>query len=164
LGAVICFVSESESNVQTCAASSDNLLFPSLVEWISSWVRKLVWLLRLGHSFLSPYQHGTCPTCRHPFLEIKPPSESDDESSDGGEWLPTEEDDLDDGDDFDMWEDDDGASELEFDTDMRDADDELAAETHMLETDCVDAEVDWDAASLCGAISGDDTGAMPSEP
>lgn len=32
--------------------------------------------------------HGTCPTCRHPFLDIQPPSDSDDESSDGGEYLP----------------------------------------------------------------------------
>jgi hypothetical protein len=32
--------------------------------------------------------HGTCPTCRHPFLDIRPPSESEDESSDGGEYVP----------------------------------------------------------------------------
>ncbi|KZT29315.1 hypothetical protein NEOLEDRAFT_1175025 [Neolentinus lepideus HHB14362 ss-1] len=38
--------------------------------------------------------HGTCPICRHRFLDIKPPSESDDESSDGGEWLPTNSDGL----------------------------------------------------------------------
>ncbi|CAA7259719.1 unnamed protein product [Cyclocybe aegerita] len=32
--------------------------------------------------------HGSCPTCRHTFLNIRPPSESDDESSDGGEYIP----------------------------------------------------------------------------
>ncbi|KDQ64265.1 hypothetical protein JAAARDRAFT_52239 [Jaapia argillacea MUCL 33604] len=32
--------------------------------------------------------HGTCPTCRHTFLDIRPPSDSDDESSDGGEYIP----------------------------------------------------------------------------
>ena len=38
-------------------------------------------------------QHGSCPTCRHPFLEL--PAESDDESSDGGEYVPDEEDEQD---------------------------------------------------------------------
>jgi hypothetical protein len=38
-------------------------------------------------------QHGSCPTCRHPFLEL--PTESDDESSDGGEYVPDEEDEQD---------------------------------------------------------------------
>ncbi|KAG7097008.1 hypothetical protein E1B28_004402 [Marasmius oreades] len=32
--------------------------------------------------------HGNCPTCRHKFLDIQPPSDSDDESSDGGEYIP----------------------------------------------------------------------------
>ncbi|KAG6821239.1 hypothetical protein H0H93_002349 [Arthromyces matolae] len=41
--------------------------------------------------------HGNCPTCRHVFLDIRPPSESDDESSDGGEYIP---DDLDEDDQF----------------------------------------------------------------
>jgi len=51
----------------------------------------------LTHSSL---QHGSCPTCRHVFLDIRPPSESDDESSDGGEYIPTEhDDDFDDLDD-----------------------------------------------------------------
>lgn len=35
-------------------------------------------------------QHGTCPACRHPFLPELLTTESDDESSDGGEYLPTE--------------------------------------------------------------------------
>jgi hypothetical protein len=34
-----------------------------------------------------PSQHGSCPTCRNTFLYIRP-SESDDESSDGGEYIP----------------------------------------------------------------------------
>ncbi|EAU84747.1 hypothetical protein CC1G_00266 [Coprinopsis cinerea okayama7 len=34
--------------------------------------------------------HGSCPTCRQPFLDIRFPSETDDESSDGGEYVPTE--------------------------------------------------------------------------
>ena len=46
-------------------------------------------------------QHGNCPTCRHNFLDIRPLSESDDESSDGGEYIPYEldEDDSDNSDD-----------------------------------------------------------------
>ncbi|KAF9058156.1 hypothetical protein BJ165DRAFT_113025 [Panaeolus papilionaceus] len=45
-----------------------------LVEWIQSY-------------------HGTCPKCRHVFLEVKPLSDSDDESSDGGEYVPQDDDD-----------------------------------------------------------------------
>ncbi|KAF9534881.1 hypothetical protein CPB83DRAFT_843090 [Crepidotus variabilis] len=37
-------------------------------------------------------QHGSCPTCRHIFLDIRPRSESDDESSDGGEYIPNADD------------------------------------------------------------------------
>lgn len=34
-------------------------------------------------------QHGTCPTCRHPFLPSLHPIDSDDEEeSDGGEYVP----------------------------------------------------------------------------
>jgi len=36
--------------------------------------------------------HGSCPTCRHVFLNIHTPSESDDESSDGGEYIPSADD------------------------------------------------------------------------
>ncbi|KAJ6484973.1 hypothetical protein C8R47DRAFT_540480 [Mycena vitilis] len=35
--------------------------------------------------------HGSCPTCRFEFLDIHPPG-SDDESSDGGEYIPNEDD------------------------------------------------------------------------
>ncbi|PPQ80466.1 hypothetical protein CVT26_003908 [Gymnopilus dilepis] len=36
--------------------------------------------------------HGNCPTCRHTFLNIRFHTDSDDESSDGGEYIPTPED------------------------------------------------------------------------
>ncbi|EIW82062.1 hypothetical protein CONPUDRAFT_81622 [Coniophora puteana RWD-64-598 SS2] len=39
--------------------------------------------------------HGSCPTCRHPFVDIQPPEDSDAESSDG-DYFPNEEDDDDD--------------------------------------------------------------------
>ncbi|TFY80154.1 hypothetical protein EWM64_g3859 [Hericium alpestre] len=35
-------------------------------------------------------RHGTCPTCRHPFLPALRPIDSDAEESDGGEYVPTE--------------------------------------------------------------------------
>jgi len=35
-------------------------------------------------------RHGTCPSCRYPFLPDLKPVDSDDESSDGGEYVPTE--------------------------------------------------------------------------
>ncbi|KAI0268182.1 hypothetical protein BC834DRAFT_968392 [Gloeopeniophorella convolvens] len=35
-------------------------------------------------------RHGTCPTCRHEFLPDLRPVDSDTESSDGGEYIPTE--------------------------------------------------------------------------
>ncbi|KDR83788.1 hypothetical protein GALMADRAFT_236163 [Galerina marginata CBS 339.88] len=47
-------------------------------------------------------QHGSCPTCRHTFLDIRPPSESDDESSDGGEYIPNLEDFEDEDDTLDV--------------------------------------------------------------
>ncbi|THV08608.1 hypothetical protein K435DRAFT_833028 [Dendrothele bispora CBS 962.96] len=36
--------------------------------------------------------HGSCPFCRQPFLDIRPPSDSDGESSDGGEYVPMDDD------------------------------------------------------------------------
>lgn len=50
--------------------------------------------------FLLPIKHGSCPTCRHTFLDIRPPSDSDDESSDGGEWIPDEHEEEEDDDAF----------------------------------------------------------------
>ena len=43
-------------------------------------------------------QHGNCPTCRHTFLDIRVPTDSDGESSDG-DYIPDEEDDDEDDDD-----------------------------------------------------------------
>ncbi|THH19770.1 hypothetical protein EW146_g1443 [Bondarzewia mesenterica] len=50
-----------------------------------------------GHAFcmqdLSEWirgRHGTCPTCRHPFLPDLRPVDSDDEASDDEDYLPTE--------------------------------------------------------------------------
>lgn len=40
------------------------------------------------------HQHGSCPTCRRTFISnIRPPSDSDGESSDGGEYIPNDEED-----------------------------------------------------------------------
>ena len=44
-------------------------------------------------------KHGTCPACRHVFLDIRPISESDGESSDG-DYIPDEDEDEDDDWDF----------------------------------------------------------------
>ncbi|CAL1701092.1 unnamed protein product [Somion occarium] len=44
-------------------------------------------------------RHGTCPACRHTFLDVKPLSESDYGSSDG-DYVPGEEDEEDDEDGF----------------------------------------------------------------
>jgi len=71
----------------------------SLVEWIRGY-------------------HGTCPTCRHKFLDIKPPSDSDYESSDG-DYIPDDEEDEEDG-----FFDTDGFTDME-DFEMEDADEEM---------------------------------------
>ncbi|KII94821.1 hypothetical protein PLICRDRAFT_193049 [Plicaturopsis crispa FD-325 SS-3] len=68
--------------------------------------------------------HGSCPTCRHEFLDIRPPSESDGESSDGGEYMPGD----DDEDDEEDEEEDDGFLDTDgFDVDEMDMefDDEM---------------------------------------
>ncbi|KAH9483047.1 hypothetical protein JR316_0005147 [Psilocybe cubensis] len=67
-----------------------------LVEWIRS-------------------QHGSCPTCRHTFLDIGQPIESDDESSDGGEYIPNPDDFEDD--DEDAYIDVDGFTDTDAETD-----------------------------------------------
>ncbi|KAF9247253.1 hypothetical protein BU15DRAFT_58118 [Melanogaster broomeanus] len=59
--------------------------------------------------------HGSCPTCRHPFLDIQPLAESDAESSDE-DYLPDEDDDEED--DFlgeDDFEDEFEVEEMEVD-------------------------------------------------
>ena len=60
--------------------------------------------LAIIHSLrpLTFLQHGTCPACRHAFLDIPPPSDSDTESEDG-DYIPDEdEDDMDTEDDLDF--------------------------------------------------------------
>ncbi|PSR75031.1 hypothetical protein PHLCEN_2v9361 [Hermanssonia centrifuga] len=54
--------------------------FTSLIEWIRG-------------------RHGTCPACRHTFLDVKPPSDSDNESSDG-DYIPGDDEDEDEDDGF----------------------------------------------------------------
>ncbi|KAF8842287.1 hypothetical protein BDN67DRAFT_899608 [Paxillus ammoniavirescens] len=86
--------------------------------------------------------HGSCPTCRHPFLDIQPLAESDAESSDG-EYLPDEDEDEDEdeddeeeeeddffgGDDFDEFE----VEEMEVDLDDIWDDFEHDVEDHLYE-------------------------------
>ena len=66
---------------------------------------------------LTASQHGTCPACRHTFLDVKPLSESDGESSDG-DYIPGE-------DDYDEDEDLDIEWDLDFDDDGSGFSDEL---------------------------------------
>ncbi|KAF8627186.1 hypothetical protein AX15_004504 [Amanita polypyramis BW_CC] len=61
--------------------------------------RTVTKLIECGHVFCRKDlvewirgRHGSCPTCRHTFLNVRPPSESDDESSDGGEYMPNSDD------------------------------------------------------------------------
>ncbi|TFY72996.1 hypothetical protein EVG20_g41 [Dentipellis fragilis] len=66
-------------------------------------------------------RHGTCPTCRYPFLPEIQPVDSDDEESDGGEYVPTEYD-----------------ADTDFDTDFEDGfmdSDGLDVETMDVETE-----------------------------
>jgi len=75
-------LSDPESGITKLDACNHIFCRKDLTQWIRSW-------------------HGSCPTCRQVFLDIRPPSESDDESSDGGEYIPNEHDD-----DFDDFDDD----------------------------------------------------------
>ncbi|KZT13066.1 uncharacterized protein LAESUDRAFT_754084 [Laetiporus sulphureus 93-53] len=77
--------------------------------------------------------HGTCPTCRHQFANIRPVSESDNESSDG-DYMPNEDEEEEDEDDgnitIDVDEDDFEAFEMDMsfmDTDEDETED--SAET-----------------------------------
>ncbi|KAG5639014.1 hypothetical protein H0H81_007922 [Sphagnurus paluster] len=73
--------------------------------------------------------HGNCPTCRNIFLDIRLPSDSDDESSDGGEYVPD--------DDFDEDEDD-GFVDNEGFSDALD---------HLSEEMETDSAIEWDDAA-----------------
>ncbi|KAL0070808.1 hypothetical protein AAF712_002029 [Marasmius tenuissimus] len=69
--------------------------------------------------------HGNCPTCRHIFLDIRPPSDSDDESSDGGEYVPNPDED-----------DDESIYNYDIDTDpLTDADDQGSVDTDGMDLD-----------------------------
>ncbi|KAK1224396.1 hypothetical protein PQX77_012692 [Marasmius sp. AFHP31] len=69
--------------------------------------------------------HGNCPTCRHIFLDIRPPSDSDDESSDGGEYMPNPDED-----------DDESIYNYDIDTDpLTDADDQGSVDTDGMDLD-----------------------------
>ena len=69
--------------------------------------------LHISHNYIHFNKHGSCPTCRHIFLNIPSPSESDDESSDGGEYIPNADDFEDD--DEDAFLDMDGFSDTDAD-------------------------------------------------
>lgn len=64
-------------------------------------------------------KHGTCPTCRHPFLPHLQPVDSDDEEeSDGGEYIPPDYDaDTDFETDYEDFLDSDGGDSEAVDTD-----------------------------------------------
>ncbi|KAJ6614289.1 hypothetical protein B0H10DRAFT_164164 [Mycena sp. CBHHK59/15] len=81
------------------------------------WIRNLVGLPvnEARHILNLSFQHGSCPTCRYEFLDIRPPG-SDDESSDGGEYIPNEDDDEED----DIFID--GFTDADFDTEDMDVD------------------------------------------
>ncbi|KAJ7129738.1 hypothetical protein C8R44DRAFT_777545 [Mycena epipterygia] len=108
--------------------------------------------------------HGSCPTCRYEFLEIHPPG-SDDESSDGGEYIPNDDDDEEDfnidtsdgftdadfdGEDMDLdsddiWERSDGdemhiSAEFEASSEGDDQDDSVAVEVNVSVTEDDDHE------------------------
>ncbi|KAJ3557515.1 hypothetical protein NM688_g1436 [Phlebia brevispora] len=82
-------------------------------------------------------RHGTCPACRHAFLDVKPISDSDNESSDG-DFIPDDEDEEEDDFEYAEREDDwfDSADEWDDEVDMdvdrdgfdRDEEDEVNAD------------------------------------
>ncbi|KAI1786686.1 hypothetical protein LXA43DRAFT_1032914 [Ganoderma leucocontextum] len=86
-------------------------------------------------------RHGSCPSCRHVFSSVRPPSDSDNESSDG-DYVPgdDEEDDEDDG-----FLDSDGFMETESVLDDMDIEDDLSVGAHgdISEFD-VDVDLDID--------------------
>jgi hypothetical protein len=89
-------------------------------------------------------QNGSCPTCRHKFLDIRPPSDSDEESSDGGEYIPN----LDEEDDDDTFEYD--GEDAEFYVDQV----EMESDAEVFGEDFADEDMERDV----------DTGEWSSEP
>ncbi|KAG6861002.1 hypothetical protein C0995_005022 [Termitomyces sp. Mi166 len=82
--------------------------------------------------------HGSCPTCRHVFINIRPPSDSDNESSDGGEYVPDE--DFDDEDDGFM-DADDFSDVIDYTTDDMGYDGHEWDENDNRDTDMEDIEI-----------------------
>lgn len=84
-------------------------------------------------------QHGSCPSCRHVFSSVRPPSDSDNESSDG-DYVPgdDEEDDEDDG-----FFDSDGFMDTESEFDDMDIQENLFGAPQSLSE--FDGDVDLDA-------------------
>ena len=63
----------------------------SLSEWIKGRVRTAFSTFDyFPRSLTCNVQHGTCPTCRHDFLPELRPVDSDAESDDDGDYVPTE--------------------------------------------------------------------------
>lgn len=95
-----------------------------MAEWIESHVRihYSPWCLRTHAVFVS-FKHGSCPTCRQTFFKFSPIDEAEYESSDGGEYVPDEEEDedafTDDG-EFDLV----ATSDIDYDMDDMDSEDE----------------------------------------
>ncbi|KAJ7904467.1 hypothetical protein B0H14DRAFT_3421245 [Mycena olivaceomarginata] len=102
--------------------------------------------------------HGSCPTCRYEFLDIHPPG-SDDESSDGGEYLPNNGDDSDEEDAF--MDTSDGFTDTDFDMevdieDMWERSDEISAESEPSSEG--DSMEDQDAVEVdVSVLGGDDS-------
>ncbi|KAJ8475146.1 hypothetical protein ONZ45_g15712 [Pleurotus djamor] len=99
--------------------------------------------------------HGSCPTCRHIFLDVRPISDSDDESSDGGEYVP--DDDVHDTDNLSEFD-----TELEMDMEMdelwADGDDEYEEGDPIECEEVYESEGEYDDESVgeCGEEFMDD--------
>ena len=100
-------------------------------------------------------QHGSCPTCRHIFLDIRPPSESDGESSDGDYNYEDEEDD--DDDEEDDFLDDDAEEELEVDEMDLDEDEDMDGEEEWDDRDTTFSEADMSISGEVAALAEDGT-------
>ncbi len=90
-------------------------------------------------------QHGSCPSCRHVFSSLRPPSDSDNESSDGDYVPGDDEEDEDDG-----FFDSDAFMDTDSEFDDMDIEDNLfGAPPDMSEFDAdVDLDVDlWEEAA-----------------
>ncbi|KAF8195949.1 hypothetical protein K438DRAFT_1826782 [Mycena galopus ATCC 62051] len=102
----ICLVSfesilaDSEPNNEECGVTKLDCSHIFCRKDLLEWIRNL---------------HGNCPTCRSEFLDIHPPG-SDDESSDGGEYIPPNDDDLDEEDAF--IDTSDGFTDADFDMEL----------------------------------------------